>query len=218
MSENGSAANCSCTDRGTILARRQDHLRSGAESGRPESLRVFVLLSKRRQSIPVGGTVILFQLVGEAEPEFLSQRVAALRSILRGRRLDGNLRAEHENAVAMPERTNQIIPVPLFHSSSTGDSATAMLIPGSLSRAMLNLGRRRYSWDVRMRCGDSGFNRGFHSTSRTRANPQPVSFPGFFCTRAERRGPCASAQRSRRAVRSRGWLGATDKEAPVHMM
>jgi hypothetical protein len=38
----------------TILTRRQDHLRRGAESGGPESLCVFILLGKGRQSVPAG--------------------------------------------------------------------------------------------------------------------------------------------------------------------
>jgi hypothetical protein len=122
----------------TILTRRQDHLGCGAESGRTESFSVFVLLGKCCQSVPARGAVIFFELSSEPPPELLSESCTVLRGNRRrcGRYRDGNLGTEHENAVAMPERTNQIIPMSLFHSSSTGDSATVMLNPEYQSDAL----------------------------------------------------------------------------------
>jgi hypothetical protein len=72
----------------------------------------------------------------------------------------------------MPERTNQIIPVPLFHSSSTGDSTILALNPVSQAQALPEFGMPRLSWHLEMHRRDIGFNRGFHSTSQS-----PVNLP-----------------------------------------
>src|SRR5579863_5208596 len=131
--------------RWTVLARSENHLSGRAQGSWPESLRIFVLLSKRGQSVAARRFIVLLEFAGEAETQFVRQGRSGLRSVRGSRRLDGNLRAEHENAVAMPERTDQIIPVPLFHSSSTGNSATAMLNPASPSGARPNLGWLHFS-------------------------------------------------------------------------
>jgi hypothetical protein len=45
----------------------------------------------------------------------------------------------------MPERTNQIIPVPFFHSSSTGESTILAINPVSQAQALPNFGMPRFS-------------------------------------------------------------------------
>jgi hypothetical protein len=62
----------------------------------------------------------------------------------------------------MPERTNQIIPVPLFHSSSTGDSTISVINPVSQAQALAKFGMPRFSRHLEMHRGDIGFNRDFH--------------------------------------------------------
>jgi hypothetical protein len=83
------------------------------------------LLGKCGQGGSAGRPVIFFELASEPVPKLLSEGYNVLRGARRTWRsyLDGNLGTEHENAIAMPERTNEIIPVSLFHSSSAADLA-----------------------------------------------------------------------------------------------
>src|ERR1700691_1955213 len=112
-----------------VKARGQSHLSCSTQSGRPKTLSVFILLGECRQSCSGCGAGILFELSSEPASQLLGQGSAVRGGSRRSCRsdFDWNLRSEHENAVAMPKRPNQIIPVALFHSTSTGDSGIITL-------------------------------------------------------------------------------------------
>src|SRR5580658_46574 len=113
----------------TVKARGQSHLSCRAQSCRSKALSVLILLGKCGESGPVGGAIILFELSREPASQLLGQGSAVRGGSRRscGSDFDWNLRSEHENAVAMPKRPNQVIPVALFHSTSTGDSGIITL-------------------------------------------------------------------------------------------